>query len=75
VFLNWYFSLHGQTQIADIAASYPVREGAPGPIVGADRLPPPGEANIVVPSLADVNDKALQDAWQADWYRIFGYTP
>jgi iron(III) transport system substrate-binding protein len=75
VFLNWYFSLHGQTQIADIAASYPVRDGAPGPVVGGDRLPPPGEANIVVPALKDVNDKALQDAWQADWYRIFGYTP
>lgn len=75
VFMNWYFSMAGQTAIADYAASYPVRQGAPGPLVGEERLPPPSETNIVVPPLEDVIDQALQDEWQADWYSLFGFTP
>lgn len=74
VFLNWNMSLAGQTAIAEVTGDYPVREDAPGPTAGDGELPPPGEVELIVPELEEEYETE-RDAWQAEWFGIFGYTP
>lgn len=73
-FLNWNMSMAGQTAIAEVAGDYPVREDAPGPTAGDTQLPARSEVNLVAPELSE-SYESEREAWQAEWFSIFGYTP
>jgi len=69
-------SLAGQTSVALRAADYPVREDAPGPVAGGEKLPPRAEANLVFTEALEATEADRnRKAWMAEWLRMFNDTP